>query len=39
VAALRSRASLRRAILLREVLGPPASLWGPGDGPGGYWSN
>jgi periplasmic protein TonB len=32
-AALSSRASLRTAIVLREVLGPPASLWGASDGP------
>ncbi len=36
--ALASRDSLRQAILLREVLGPPAAMWQRGDGPGGYWS-
>lgn len=33
--ALSSRESVRQAVLLREVIGPPASLWGPRDGPPG----
>jgi hypothetical protein len=34
-AALATPSAVRRAILLREIIGPPASLWGPQDGPPG----